>query len=125
MTFAENILRDDLPRNQIGIIKPKTSVTGFSLDSGIVYSAPFELGKVVYSVVVDGTIYTEAADSSSVTSEKYFFSDGVLKIGSSGPPGYCFVTYGIYFSTQFYIFNNDPTDLDSLNVEYELSLIHI
>lgn len=112
MSYSTDLLKEDVETNFLGIMRPRTYASGFSLFSGTVYVCSFTSG-YVYSVEVNGAAYT-AQTSTSLSVGQYYFDFGNQKIyiNAGGAPvtNSVVALYEIYFATKPCYWYRLPTD---------------
>jgi len=123
LTYA-TLLEDETVRpNYLAVLKPRRRVTGFTLFSGSVYSAPFSLGQIV-SVAADGVELTEAGSTSLAADEWFMDVDAgtlYVRIQSGADPDTVFLvaTYEIFAATLDAHWHRDPLNTATRTVYFD------
>lgn len=145
MTWAEELAKPGTEKHPLVILRPRKRLTGWTLDSGNVWVAEFELGPInkLYAKSSDAANWTKV--STTPASDKNWWHDeenGLVYVylasgGSDGPddpdlvydgvygptvPGLT-VEYDIYLSTAPLYGPRDPLDASSTPVEWLAKLI--
>jgi hypothetical protein len=123
VSYTDLLQEDAVSSNYLAIMNPRAIVSGFTLFSGSVYSAPFSMGYV--SAVTDNNKVLAAGTSTSLSAGQYFHDadNGVLYIrrhNSLTPSGrYIVAAFEIYLSTRDANWYRIPTDTTSRAAVYD------
>jgi hypothetical protein len=130
MAFATSILDDSVKKNFLVVIRPRQRVTGWTLVSANIYSAPFTLGRVNRAIIsYPGNILEEAASSAVASGE--FFYDSSAKIvyvySNTDPDSFTYpgvtIEFDLYVSTQAFTGPKDPLNSTTQVVDWVPALV--
>ena len=119
MTFATKIAKLSVPKYSLVILRPRSYLSSWTHVSGVIYSAPFSLGRVNRVWAQAGTDLTAAASSSVADGEFYHDRDaGILYVGAAVAPTYRIAEYELNLSDQAFTGPCDPLDPTSEVVDW-------
>jgi hypothetical protein len=125
VSYASELERFTIDSQYLMVVVPRRLVTDWTVDTGDVYTAPFDYGQVV-KVSADDATLTEAADAASVTANTWYYDvdTATLYINVEADPSTFDVVagYELYLGTTDAAWYRSPLD-DSTRVVYFEPLI--